>query len=350
MNQIIRHIQFLLVSNDCVIVPGLGAIIAHYMPARYDETKALITPPARAFSFNPGLDHNDGLLVASYARAKSLSYDAALRIVTAEIDDMRRRLASDGRLVLDHIGCLTLDSEGRMAFDTSGSRALSPAFAFLPEMRLRSVETLLRQRELAEAAQTSLTSAGKSRKYFGYIARIAASIAVMIGLTIILTTPLGLDDAQKASFGIDSFKSAKPSVQTESMFTNHGESSSALVLVINRHPDAVETVDTAAHNSYIRSRIVSKNNLSAIDVNPENVIGKSAGTGNSGPYCLVVASLASQNEADRYLASKNDPSLRVLKSGGRYRIYAATAPDSESAGKTASLLSDKYPGVWVCRK
>ena len=32
-----RHIEILLLGNDCVIVPGLGGFMAHHADARYDE-------------------------------------------------------------------------------------------------------------------------------------------------------------------------------------------------------------------------------------------------------------------------------------------------------------------------
>ncbi|MQO83477.1 SPOR domain-containing protein, partial [Prevotella copri] len=36
MNRLERHIEILLLSNDCVIVPGFGGFMAHHVDARYD--------------------------------------------------------------------------------------------------------------------------------------------------------------------------------------------------------------------------------------------------------------------------------------------------------------------------
>ena len=35
MIELARHIEILLLENDCVIVPELGGFIAHYQPAYY---------------------------------------------------------------------------------------------------------------------------------------------------------------------------------------------------------------------------------------------------------------------------------------------------------------------------
>lgn len=36
VNELERHIEILLLSNDCVIVPDFGGFMAHHVDARYD--------------------------------------------------------------------------------------------------------------------------------------------------------------------------------------------------------------------------------------------------------------------------------------------------------------------------
>ena len=63
MIELARHIEILLLENDCVIVPELGGFIAHYQPAYYAESDNIYFPPMRTIGFNPQLTMNDGLLV-----------------------------------------------------------------------------------------------------------------------------------------------------------------------------------------------------------------------------------------------------------------------------------------------
>ena len=50
-----RHIEILLLNNDCVIVPGYGGFMAHHVDARRDETDGSILPPMRTIGFNQKL-------------------------------------------------------------------------------------------------------------------------------------------------------------------------------------------------------------------------------------------------------------------------------------------------------
>ena len=73
-----RHIEILLLSNDCVIVPNLGGFMAHHVDARYDERDYTFLPPLRTLGFNPKLRLNDSLLALSYVDAYDISYPDAL--------------------------------------------------------------------------------------------------------------------------------------------------------------------------------------------------------------------------------------------------------------------------------
>ena len=69
MIELAKHIEVLLLENDCVIVPGLGGFIAHRRQASFSERTGEFQPPLRTIGFNPQLVMNDGLLVQSYMQA-----------------------------------------------------------------------------------------------------------------------------------------------------------------------------------------------------------------------------------------------------------------------------------------
>ena len=81
MKDLAKHIEVLLLENDCVIVPELGGFVAHYVSAKYDERDGLFLPPMRTIGFNPQLTINDSLLAQSYAKVYRISMtEAAERI------------------------------------------------------------------------------------------------------------------------------------------------------------------------------------------------------------------------------------------------------------------------------
>ena len=48
-----RHIEVLLLSNDCVIVPNFGGFMAHHIEAHYDKLDTMFFPPIRTIGLNP---------------------------------------------------------------------------------------------------------------------------------------------------------------------------------------------------------------------------------------------------------------------------------------------------------
>ena len=86
MIELERHIEILLLSNDCVIVPNFGGFMAHHVEARYDDKDGSFLPPQRTLGFNPQLVLNDSLLAQSYIEAYDISYPDAIRRI---YDDVR---------------------------------------------------------------------------------------------------------------------------------------------------------------------------------------------------------------------------------------------------------------------
>ena len=70
-----RHIEILLLSNDCVIVPGLGGFMTHHVEAHFDERDYMFLPPLRTLGFNPQLNINDSLLALTAAPQKQSGAD-----------------------------------------------------------------------------------------------------------------------------------------------------------------------------------------------------------------------------------------------------------------------------------
>lgn len=342
MNEIIRHLEYLLVANDCVVIPGLGAVIAHTVSAKVDEDGCYITAPSRTFSFNSMLTHNDGMLSASLARARAISFEVARNIITNEVEQMRRELAAKGRLALGCVGALIM-TDGILSFEPGRSDVLSPATMWFPQLRLRHLGDITREREaIAEAGNRKK---GHILTYATRIGRIAASLVLLLALGAVLSTPIDVENAQYASFGIENFRPAEKTDSSKaSLIRRPGEMSSSLVLVINRFDDAMEIADTAAHNEYIRVRQSSLRN-----VNRKSEASDLRFDEND-RYCLVVASLASEAEAQKYIEQSRGARLGILAKDGRYRIYAATEESLRQAHNTANVLSERYPGVWVCRK
>ena len=123
-----RHIEILLLSNDCVIVPDLGGFVTHHREAYFDDEDNMFLPPLRTLGFNPQLTMNDSLLAQSYIEAYDISYPEAVRRIEAEVAELRQYLSTEGYYELNDIGRLSVNEEGKLEFEPCEAGILTPAF------------------------------------------------------------------------------------------------------------------------------------------------------------------------------------------------------------------------------
>ena len=126
MIELNRHIEILLLSNECVIVPDFGGFMTHLVPARYDADDRSFLPPLRTLGFNPQLRMNDSVLVQSYVEAYDISYPEAIRQVAEEVEELKHILSEEGSYTLTDLGTLTVNSEGNYEFTPCEAGLLTP--------------------------------------------------------------------------------------------------------------------------------------------------------------------------------------------------------------------------------
>ena len=148
--EIERHIEILLLDNDCVIVPGLGGFTAHHVEARFDESDDVFLPPLRTLGFNQQLKINDSLLVQSYIEAYDISYPEALRRIEGEVEELRQRLANDGYYEMADIGVLEMNEDGNIIFTPCEAGILTPELYGLSSFEMQPL--------MAEESTTSASS------------------------------------------------------------------------------------------------------------------------------------------------------------------------------------------------
>ncbi len=157
MIELERHIEILLLSNDCVIIPDFGGFMAHYVNARYDETEYIFLPPQRTIGFNPQLTLNDSLLAQSYIEAYDISYPEALQRIENEVRDLRQYIEDKGSYEFFDLGTIYLNDCGKYEFEPCEAGILTPelyglnSFVMKPFERLSNVQHSDIQNERNEA-------------------------------------------------------------------------------------------------------------------------------------------------------------------------------------------------------
>ena len=171
MIELERHIEILLLSNDCVIVPGLGGFMTHHIDARYDKRDSMFLPPLRTLGFNPQLNLNDSLLAQSYIEAYDISYPEALQRIEDEVNELRQHLQNEGSYELNDIGVLTLNDDGNYVFTPCEAGILTPTLYGLSSFEMKPLQCL-------EAAPEPV----RPRKPKAYKAAIEQPVAQIITL------------------------------------------------------------------------------------------------------------------------------------------------------------------------
>lgn len=336
MQELIRHIDYLLARHDCVIVPGIGAFIASTKAAAI-SADGVMTPPGRVLAFNPAINHNDGLLASSYALKMQASMEEAGKALAADVSDMRRTLENDGRVAVGRHGTLMID-------DGSFSFMAADKPQWLPEIKLRSIIDMARDDSNTSEIQSSIAKSERIGSALRKL-KIAASIAVILALGFVLSTPAPIDNAQFASPVVEQFRLKAPG--PERILRQPGQQSGTLMMQAVADCQAIITADTAGINAY-KAEIRHK----AEAAHRQETEAAATRHADEGRYCLVVASLNNGEEAGKFLSANNAMPLHVLEKDGRYRIYAISGNSINEVKKLAneSDLYSRFPGAWVCRK
>lgn len=369
MINLIGHIEYLMLSRQCVIVPGLGAVLSQSISAHYDVESGAWLPPVRRFSFNPDLTDNDGLLASSIARAQRVSYDAACRLLAEAVDAMRHQLDVERRLSLGRIGELAMDDNQLLTFKPYDAERLSRSAMWLPSV---NVKTLAERR--AEAAANDEEAIEYNRR--NILARtmrrikVAAVVIALIAVGVALTLPLRVENAQYASLSIQKSSKQDNQAQQSSLIDRPGKTDNQPVLVLPTFDDAVTVVDTVAYNKQRDAHRRALAQAKAYEAKAAAAAAYAAqkpevkpqpqaqptqvaqSDNNSGRYCLIIASLATMAEAEAYVAHHKDSNLSILAKDGHYRVYALTGEsiaDVQAKSKTTGV-SARYPDAWVCRR
>lgn len=296
MKTLIQYIEWLLIDHDCVILPGFGAFVAGYESAEIKDST--FTAPQRIITFNPSIKHDDGLLTHFVSELEGESYGKAQCRVNEAVKSLEHALYKKGERVKmgvlgtleSHGGSLEFRSGGDMGGECYGLRS----FGFLPLAE--------RKRALMVSLTDASTSADKPNLYWlsKKAIRTAASIALLVGLGFLLSTPLIVDR------------------------TNHHDTASLMTTQLTQAPKQV---------------------IETLPAEPSQTVMPLAD--NQGKYFLVICTMQSQAGAEEYCAAHSDIKTHISHRGRHYRIYVSSSDDKAELYKIKKQLPEKYKKSWV---
>lgn len=343
MMRLTTHIERLLLTNDCVIVPGFGGFVSRTIPEAKEEEAHRFRPVRKEIVFNGTLRHTDGLLPESYMRMYGVDYQEARLMMDEDIESLRATLEREKRITLGRIGAFSVGEEGQVIFSPGDSVVLNADSYGLATFHFPALHPLSEE----ETPDTGEQITGKrARKDVFYIpisrkwARVIAASAAVVALFLLTSTPI---------------RDVNPSAYTASFIPTemiHSRFEAPL-------PPTVETPapPTATPNGTDAAKPAKKEETaetasSAPAPKRENKPTARRVASQPKMYHIVIASFPSEEQANEYMAGV-DPSVReqagIVARDGKYRVYARKFDNRTDAENYMATLRNvaKYKDAWL---
>ncbi len=305
----IEHIEYLMLSNDCVVVPGFGAFIAQYTSSNNCAQNSTFTSPKRSISFNASINHNDGLLANSIAKKASIPYAEALKQIEKSTTICRQALSDGSEVPFGRLGFFISNGEGHIEFIPFHHEYANDDFFGLqsfsfPTLAERNAQVATEE-TVSETYSEPEINIGR-RNWFSHKAvQIAASIVMLVCLTFALSTPIIVD---------------KPTHQLATL--------------------NVPTPTMPKHKVVKTEEISLQKQVEAASEKKE--------ANSNGRYAIIICSLKKQSQVAQYFQENKDINpANVIKKNGYYMIYFNRGDNYQELVKEAKQMPKPYTEFWI---
>ncbi len=327
MKILISHIEYLLTENDCVIVPGLGGFVVQQHNAMFSETGIL--PPFREICFNPGLVHDDGMLLSSISQTQGVSYAEARRLLNNELGIFKASLSQQEKVSFGAVGSFSIDYDQTLLFEPADSLITRiDSFGFAP-LQMKPLEEILikpktvEHKPFAEKEGDIIHIRFSKRKML----RAAVSTAVILILWV-FSSPVG-DKRYNASC-------AGLLPQMDFQKTSKVEIPKKII-------PAKKVVETVQKSDTVDVKLAEKT------IVPKDTVD----TEERERYFIVLGSFQTEKAALKHqeqLIGDGISEAKVKKMGSKMRTYLKAFSDKESAMKYLNKIRDdreEYNEAWL---
>lgn len=140
MNELAIHIEYLLLSHNCVIVPTLGAFHTMLTPARWIARESLFLPPVRNVHFDSSItDDPDAVFLQSLSEIYDLTPEQALKHCEEMVAEFHKMLVSEGTIDFGSIGVFTLEDDAEITMASCECGVLTPYYYGLDALHMQKL-------------------------------------------------------------------------------------------------------------------------------------------------------------------------------------------------------------------
>lgn len=357
MSDLGKHIEILLLENDCVIVPGFGGFIAHYIPAHQDESDGLYIPPKRTLGFNQQLKMNDSLLAQSYVEAYDMSFPEALHRIEVEVKELCNLLRDSGEIELSGLGILYHIGNDVYEFVPGESGLLTPSL-----YGLNIVEPI--KVVLSDEPQHSLTRINTSVSIPGDSLQSGSSSSIHADSNKLRTSVVWLRNFAAACVALIAYILFPAPLDVQQTGNVSMQSAIDLKLLQQIVSDVhIKTITAAPKSSAVKtsgapSVTPTKKNLPQTKISQQDSqnISNKAITVKSAEktsfYSLVLASKVTRKNAEDFVArikKMNYPEAQVWRTANHIKVIYGKYPSEAVARDMLNKLKSNslFRDAWV---
>ena len=300
-------------------MPGIGAFLAHRVPAHYNAVEKVFMPPHRELGFNPQVTMDDALLLSEYMNDGLLSFEEAERCLRNDIDSLRSRLSDNGVVCFGELGTFEMDIEGKISFTPNENSIDDPQnYGFEPLLIVPLKE--LKKKDIV----IKRSSIGK------YVSAIAAAIII-----IFVLVPFGnsiYDDSKLMS--VAGF--APTTTAPKTVVAPVAETICEIAPV---EETVTEHIFTTLVNAEQASTAVEAQELEPAVVQEV-----------SKQYSIIVASTPNSKNAQlaiTELSRKMQADYKVVEGDRRFRIAIESYNSEEEANIALERIQATFSDAWV---
>ncbi len=304
----VRHIEYLLLHNDQVAVPGLGCFSVYYHEARILDDHASYLPPMRTITFDSGAESECDLLAHSIMRARFITRAEAEAVIADEVAALRQELQQTHAYSFGRLGHL-IEEEGTITFEAGDENRIAyPRLGFAP------IEAPVRQEVIEEEVAQEETK--RDRVYISFprrALRIASVAAAVIVFLLMLSRPIPVNDTTVNYAGVLSAE----------LFAQSTEDTLATEVLVDDMDNATSSAQMAATATELQ-------------------------------YYVIVASLPNRSLAEKQIQcfsqQGNTADLRIYETDSKARLYIASfATMAEAQQYRVQLIKEQplFENAWI---
>lgn len=334
MNELSQHIERLLLTHDCVVVPQFGGFVTMTANATREDAEQLFFPPIRVVRFNPDITEDDGLLINELREQRHCTESEAKRHILHLVLNLRQQLLADGQADFGSIGLFVQDEDGHLSFSPCQAGVITPDFFGLDAFSMPKLSAAQRNAVHLNPHNQAHRHDNTTDSRDGITIRISRrtlknviAAAAIILLCALFSTPFDEKQTNEASL--------LPSESVVHVLQPQTKPQVA--------PKVEKKVETKAETQ-VEPQVEPKDEPQVeapVQAEPEI------------RYCIVLASNVSQKNADRYvetLKQRGFVSARIYNNGKMNRVVLGNFTTREEAEQMNAELhqTDKeYATSWI---